>query len=438
MQAKNPTDRTNSEDTKLLKRLAKLYTSSGNHSEALEVYDKLLKEFPGDRALLIEKADCLMAAGRILDAEECLERVLEIKPGDPRAFLSYSKLYGAMHDRDKEISFLMLAVNSVPAAWKLRLALAAKLREYGDLKGAQAQYLEVLKIKPHLETAKFDLGLIYMGQDKFDEAAREFSEIITNNPSAFDAHFNLGNLYFRTGKYDAAIAHFTVAVRKNDLAAKSSYLMGQCFLKLQDFDSAIVTYERLIDSEPDNISFLKSLAEAYVEAKEFDMSYDVYERLVELQPKSSEFRLRLAEHQNRFGKHSSAKMTLKALFQISPGHIGGHRLLGEVYAANSEYKAAAEEFERILLVNPAYSDVYISLGKVYRATGRYEDELSVLRKAYALGNKEPSYLLRLGELEYDKGNEACFNKFERLIEIAPESNYAKEAEYYLRHGLQAA
>ena len=420
-------------DLKLLLRLARLYMKNSNYTEAERVFKKCLKNSPENAEIMVEYAICLIKDSKYVDAEVELERALLIKPGMVQAFLTSATLYEKTGNTNKQISFMMLAANAAPENFDIRLSLAEQLRKYGDFNGAITQYDHILEFNPDQETACFSKGLILMKQDKLTEANQCFIRIINNNPSAFDAHFNLASCYYRQKKYAAAINHFRISSRNKDLANRSLYLMAQCFSKRNDFDQAIVAMEKLIEIDGKNVSYKKALGEFYEGAEEFDMATDVYYDLTLLAPTRSEFWLKLAHCYIKTKNFEKAERTLNKVFRVQPGHIEGHKVLAELYAAKRLYKEAIEEYQRILMLNENNADVYLSLAKVYREINREVDEMEALNQVVSNGKETAEVLLRLGELESKFKLPTSLERFRRIKDISPDSDYAKEAEYYLRH-----
>ena len=420
-------------DLKLLLRLARLHIKSGNYSEAEKVFSKILKSSTDNAEILVEYAACLIKSSKFEEAEFQLERALALKSGMVQAFMTYARLYEQKGDRAKQISFMMLAANASPDNAEIRLTLAEQLRRYGDFNGAIEQYQHILSNNPVQETANFSMGSILMKQDKLQEAVQYFIKVLDNNPSALDAHFNLASCFFRQNKFAAAIGHFRVSLRDANLQNRSLYLLSQCYFKRNDFDQAIVSMERLIELDSTNVCYRKCLGEFYEAVGEFDMACEVYSELTALAPTKPEFWLKLAHSQIKIKRVDKAEKTLKRVFRVHPGHIEAHRVLAELYSAKRQYKEAIEEFQRILMLNEKDGAAYISLAEIYNQLNRDNEEMEALSKAVENGKESLNVLLRLGELERKYKLPTSLDHFKRIQELAPETDYAKEAEYYIRH-----
>ncbi len=56
-----------------------------------------------------------------------------------------------------------------------------------------------------------------------------------------------------------------------------------------------------------------------------------------------------------------------------------------------------------------------------------------LNKTVYYGKETPEILLRLGELERKFNVPTSLERFRRIKDLLPDSDFAKEADYYIRH-----
>lgn len=423
----------NPDDIQLMQRLARLYLKNGAVEESARVLEKILRIEPDNALITVEMAGCRIRQQQYQEAEFLLERAQELKPGLYAIFLTWSKLYEALRQTQKQVSYLMLAAAAAPEKAEIRLALADLLKRHGDINGAVSQYRNLLEDKPDFEPALFALGNLLMSRNELNEAMQCFRRIVNRNPGAFDAHFNLGNCLFRQRKYKMALSHFRFSSRSKDLIERSLYLSAQCWLNLKDHDRAIVTMEKLVNFDENNLSYQKGLAEVYMQAEEYDLARDSWRFLTVLAPERSEFLVSYAETLVRLHNLEEAQKALDDLFRRHPGHLEGHRLLAEIYLQKGLFSDAIEEYKRTLMINEDYALVYLGLARVYKETGDFSSEYEALSRAAELGIEEPKMLLRLGQLEKRLNLPTSLDRFRRITELVPDTNLAREAQYYLKH-----
>lgn len=425
--------RENPDDLSLIQRLARLHLKNRNFELAAEAFERIIKIDPNHIASYVELAMCRIQQKSFDDAQYLLERANELKPGEYHIFVGLARLYEKKGETDQQVAFMMRAANAAPEKFEIRLALGETLKRHGDLTGAIEQYKIALEKHPDLEAALFALGTLFMLREDNSEAIDCFRKILKSNHGALDAHFNLANCYFRQKKFVAAIDHFKTAMRKPALFDRSTYLMAQSYFRLNDFDQAIVQMEKLTQADETNIAYLKSLAEIYEAAAEHDFAREAYQHLTMIAPDRPEFILGQIRMLVELGELQKAQKKLITLFKLHPGHIKGHKILGDIYSRQHDFKAALEEYKRTLMVSEHYAEVYVCMAEVYRQIDDEHKEHQYLSKAAELGIEEPQVLLRLGQLEQTLKLPTSMDRFKKLAQLDPGSDFAREAEYYLRH-----
>ncbi len=93
-----------------------------------------------------------------------------------------------------------------------KLNRAMQLQIQGQLKAAEAVYLEVLRSEPDNADGNHLLGLIRSEQDRDDEALALIEKAIRINPKAAPFHHNIAGIYRRLGKLREAEAEFRRAI----------------------------------------------------------------------------------------------------------------------------------------------------------------------------------------------------------------------------------
>lgn len=423
----------NPDDLELLQRLARLYLKNGNFKEAQSVYERLLKADRENAQIRVEVAHCFIRQKMFDDAWFHLEKALALKPGLFSAFVALARICEIKGEVARQVEYLMLAANSVPEKFEVRLSLAELLRRHGDFSGAAAQYRIILERFPDLEAALFALATLQIRQNNLTEAVGLLLRIIGNNPGAFDAHFNLGSCFYRQKKYSKAISHLRIARRKADLNIRSLFMMAQCYLKLEQYDNAIVNMEKLIEIDENNLLWHKTLAETYEIAGETDLCVEAWQRAVGIDPENPDSLINLASALVKLKDYSRAEKILESLFRVFPGHADGHRVLAGLFVGSERYKEAIEEYRRVLMINEDSIDAYLGLAGVFNKLKDAQAEHENLKHAVDLGHESPETLLRLGQLERALRLPESFDRFRKVAEIAPLSNFAREAEYYIRH-----
>ena len=74
---------------------------------------------------------------------------------------------------------------------------------------AEREFLEVLRYRPQYAEAHMNLGVIYTGLNRLDEAEQSYERAVALKPNYAEAHYNLGVFYELHRKdLPKALAHY--------------------------------------------------------------------------------------------------------------------------------------------------------------------------------------------------------------------------------------
>ncbi len=119
------------------------------------------------------------------------------------AFLTRRQL-GAWRD---SASLFAHALAQDPENFVALTNLGQALEARGELDAAAEQYLEALRLRPHLAPVRTNLGRLRASQERFEEALAELERAVATDPLLPDAHAALGWTLFQVGRDDEALEH---------------------------------------------------------------------------------------------------------------------------------------------------------------------------------------------------------------------------------------
>jgi tetratricopeptide (TPR) repeat protein len=114
---------------------------------------------------------------------------------------------------------------------------AIDLHTRGRAQQAITAYQRILDAV-ELPAARFNLGLFYEQELRFDQAIEQFQQCMQEPEYALGSHFALGECYRARGQADTALTHFIEALKRVDLAT----------VKREQADDLIALYENLADT----------------------------------------------------------------------------------------------------------------------------------------------------------------------------------------------
>jgi len=215
--------------------------------------------------------------------------------------------------------------------------------------------------------------------------------------------FTIGSYYFTRGEYDKAIIEFEKSIELDENHTESYYYLGQCYLQ-----KGIIEYNN----------------------KNIFKAYSLYRKA------------------NKFAEQVIPRY--KKSIEDNPEDLNSYLKLGYIYEIRSivpfvnEYNEALEYYLKALDLATSSSSpssgntgiiIYLNtrIGYIYYEKKNYSQAIEYLEKAEEMSphNAEVAYYLGLS---YDKiGKKEKAHEFlSRVIELAPQSEYAQEAEKELK------
>jgi tetratricopeptide (TPR) repeat protein len=193
--------------------------------------------------------------------------------------------------------------------------LAFSEQRYND---AEVHFRNAIKLAPEKNTYQLNLGNLFMGMEKWDEAEKMYRGVADREPSYFPAlnnlamslarqnkneealdiiaklrnagHENAGiirmeaAIYYSMGEYSKALA----AADKNlalDGGNPETYItLGEIFNRLERWQDAVLAFEQAVRLDPSNIDNLISFALALGNINRFDVALPVLEDVIRKDP----------------------------------------------------------------------------------------------------------------------------------------------------------
>jgi tetratricopeptide (TPR) repeat protein len=130
------------------------------------------------------------------------------------------------------------------------------------------------------------IGNILQDKDKLDEAIYMYKQAIEKDPKYYKAHYNLGYIYLIQEKPNMALEEFKKSVKYKDDFAYGYYNMGCAYLKLKQYRNARYNFFRAMDVKSDEPMIYYNLAYTFKKLnkeKQAQNYLDIYNKLIERQ-----------------------------------------------------------------------------------------------------------------------------------------------------------
>ena len=240
---------------------------------------------------------------------------------------------------------------------------------------------------------KLDDAISYHQTGQLDKAKEIYLELLKENSNSTTILNLLGVLYLKQQKYDEA-EKFIKKAMELEPNTNTAYNLGLIFYGKSDFKNAAKYFEQSIEDENDT-DLIKQIASCYEKANDNPNTLKYYLKLNGKYPKNLEYIRKLATLFNADNDTENAlKFYLKSFELDKKDHIACTNL-GSLYEKLNDTEKAKEFYKKSFKLKPNY-EAYHNLGILLRKQKKYNDSISCLQQALKLKPNDPKTELSLG------------------------------------------
>jgi tetratricopeptide (TPR) repeat protein len=199
---------------------------------------------------------------------------------------------------------------------------------------------------------EFVMGNAHYNAGRFAEAEVHYRNAVTRFPDYQRAWANLGVLYYGTERYDQAVIAFRKAVELGDSTAETMGLMAYSLQRAGNSVAAEMAYLRALSTAPDNPDWLDGLCGLYVESRQFGRAEPLVRQLIKLQPGESRHWQHLAGILLSQNRPMEAIVVLESARALQVANEDMLVQLGDLYAQQNLHAEALGLYRDLLKRNP--------------------------------------------------------------------------------------
>ncbi len=280
-----------------------------------------------------------------------------------------------------------------------------------------------------------DLGAVFLGQGKVQEAMSQFEQTLRLEPDCAQAHNNLGIALAQTGSIEEAIAQCEQALQIKPDFAEAHNNLGAVFLGQGRLQEAISHYEQALRIKPDYAQAHDKLGIALAQTGKFEEAIAHYKRALQINPDYAEAHYDLGVAFENVERETEAIDQYEKALRIYPDYVGAHVNLGNAFLRIGKVTEATEEYEQALRINPNYAEAYSNLGAILQRLGKLPEAVARYEQALRI---KPDYVeahFNLGlALEKLGRTPEAIEHYEQVLKLRPDYPPATKALARLRAG----
>lgn len=221
-----------------------------------------------------------------------------------------------------------------------------------------------------------------------------------------DVHYKLGLSHLQSNNPTLALKELLIAVENGPQSSGIHASLAQAYQLKKAFPQAEKHYLTAITLSDNDPRYFNNLASLYLDMQQWDKAIIYFD-------KAAANLLFLQPHVALTGK-------------------------GYAYLKKMDYPAAVQQFKEVIAVAPRYAQPYFLQSEAYQALGKTELARRSLEQAVDVAPDFVQAIYQLGIMSLqDQQAEAAVVRFERVVELAPTSEWGMKATEMLR-GLEKA
>jgi len=144
---------------------------------------------------------------------------------------------------------------------------ADRLKKEGKIKSAENKLIRLISKYPNDAGIYNKLGLIYLEQKNYKNAAKTLEYALSLSPENDSIHNNLGLVYYAREDYNGAVVAYERAIELNDQVASRFANLGLTYYMTRKYGKAADAFEKALILEPQNEEYQKLLRETEEKSK---------------------------------------------------------------------------------------------------------------------------------------------------------------------------
>jgi predicted O-linked N-acetylglucosamine transferase (SPINDLY family) len=348
---------------------------TGNIVKAIEIYRKLMKQYPKNYQLLNMLGIAEAQRGNFQESADLLGKSLKINPGIPETH------------NNRGTAFM----------------------ELKSFTKALQSYDRAIQLKPDYPVAHNNRGTALQALKRFGEAVESYDRAIHLKSDYQEAHYNRGNALKELKYYDEALRSYDRSIQLMSDHLGSHYNRGIALQELKRLEEALQAYDRAIQLKPDYSEVHNNRGTALQELKHFDEAVQSYDRAIQLKPDYSEAHFNKAIPLKELKRFEEALLSCDRCIRLNPDYPEAHFNRGIALGKLKRSQEALQSFDQAINLNPDHPEAHFYRGAALRDLKRLDEAEQSCHRAIQL---KPDNNFWLGHWFYTKLDCCDWNNYD--------------------------
>ena len=320
--------------------------------------------------------------GRFAEAAELFGRLIKIEPENPSFHYLAGKVEHDRGDFDSAIDHLSRANRLYAHSADIHVSLGVAHGELENYVEASDWYRSALALDPDFAPAFFNLGLLLLRVERYDDAALCFERIAQGADANASAIMNLARARRGQKRFTEAIDLLKQSLTRDPDLVGADELLGVCCRELGRHAEAEAAFRAALKRDRDNPNILYNLTYALLDQARIEDAFRYARQSVEANSDSALAQMALGHVYDILKQPDQRMVHLRRALALEPDNLGVKMNVGKALESAWKPDEALAVYLDVVSKDPGFED---ALARCVEATmslgrwGKYDALLSTLR-----------------------------------------------------------
>src|ERR1700754_1630830 len=375
-------------------RIIDYFDDTEDLTQAIEAVELGIEQYPYSSALLVKKADLMIATRRYLEALDILEQVELLDGSDINLYILKTDAYLALDQPQKAAVLLESALLHFEGEERIELLfeLADVYDDYEEFDKIFDCLKLILEQDPANEEALYKICFWTDFTGRNEESIRLDQHIIDEKPYNELAWFNLAAAFQGLKLYEKAVDAYKYALAIDEKFDYAYRNMGDAYIRLRKYKDAIEVLEKVLElARPEDVIY-EAIGHCYDKLGNFAQARFNYKKASHLNNDDSQLMYKIACTYMNEGSWESAIKNLETAMRIHRLQPEYNLAMGQCYMELNKLEDAITYFGNVVRVRPKNMNGWTELLNCLYKAEMFDEALEYAGFAFEQTDVKPIFL----------------------------------------------
>jgi tetratricopeptide (TPR) repeat protein len=265
-------------------------------TDAYNDFSKALEFSPNSQHLLVSRMDASDRSGNHQEALQDAETLIRLFPKVSGFYYERGRIFLSLKDTissEKSFNQFIAADSTNPAGWSARGLLKLQQNKKNE---AYQDYSKAINLKSAYFGDYLNRGIINVDLKRYMEALNDYEYAIKLEPKNIAGWMNRGILRSTLGDNNNALTDFKEVIKMDSSNMEARYSKAMLEMKLRDYRTAIHDYKIIIEKHPFFIPAYWGISEAYNNMNNVREAFKYRQKAIDIENNKDDIRKKMKQN----------------------------------------------------------------------------------------------------------------------------------------------